>query len=109
MNKGDYAFYGAKANEYVALVKPPVFPNPDPCIEFWHQLAHVVDLQIAQRKDVDPYSLHRMPDLWKKFRLEDVVNMVKNEYPISLQQQMIETLFKTGEDGSSDYAISISS
>ena len=47
VTKGDYALDGAKANEYLALVKPPVFPNPDPRIEFWHQLEHVVDLQIV--------------------------------------------------------------
>ena len=92
----DYALHGAKANEYLALIKPPVFPNSDCRSEFWHQLEHVVDLQIARRKDVDPYSLHRWPDLWKKFRLEDVANAVKNEYPVSLQAEMIETLFKAG-------------
>ena len=92
----DYALDGAKANEYLAMVKPPVFPNSDRRSEFWHQLEHVVDLQMARRKDVDPYSLHRWPDLWKKFRLEDVANAVKNEYPVSLQAEMIETLFKAG-------------
>ena len=67
MTKEDYALDGAKANEYLALVKPPIFSNSDPHIEFWHQLEHVVNLQIVQCKDMDLYSLHRWPDLWKKF------------------------------------------
>ena len=34
MTKGDYALDGAKANEYLALAKPPVFPNPNPALSF---------------------------------------------------------------------------
>ena len=103
VTEGDYALDGAKAQEYLALLKPPVFPSSNPYSEFWHQLEHVVDVQIARRKDIDPFRLHRWPNLWEKFRLEDVANAVKNEYPVSLQAELIETLFKAGVE--MDYQI----
>ena len=92
----DFALLGTSAHDYMYKLREPVHPSSDPSSVFWEELEHVVDVQIARRADKDPYLYSRWPDLWKSYDIAAVAKAVQNEYPASLQQAFLESIFKAG-------------
>jgi membrane-associated phospholipid phosphatase len=93
---GDYELHGANPEYWMSLVPAPHFPAADPNAPYWEELRQVVKHQIARHSLDDPSTLNRWPDLWANYTLDDIAKVVKGEYPASLQQQLIETMFKSG-------------
>lgn len=91
----DFALHGERAEDYVALVGGPHMPSSDPNAPYWAELEEVIDMQLARRKGDDPATFNRWPDLWKNYTLTDVALAVWNEYPASLQQELIVKRFKS--------------
>jgi len=101
-----------KKDPITHAVIDPVYPG-DKDGDFWHELKHVVDVQIARVKDNSISAVNTMPEfsknfvlpaIWKErgFNLEDVARAVQGEYPASVQATFIETVYKNGGDIDSD-------
>lgn len=98
MVEGDHQLYGAVAATYLDKVKQhgPHYPSSDQNAPYWDELRHVIHVQQGRREGAEPVLYSRWPDLWADFDMTDIAKAVQNEYPASLQQQLIESLFKTG-------------
>jgi membrane-associated phospholipid phosphatase len=94
-NPMDFVLHGQTAAQYAAFVDPPHMPSSDPTSPYWDELREVVDAQWARRNNSDPADLSRWPNLWQDFNLTTIALAVWNEYPASLQQQLIVARFKT--------------
>ena len=91
---GDAALFGLRPeNRYLELVGGrPSFPNSDEDT-FWHEFQEIVDLQLARRADVAPSTLFTLPSLWADSDIEEVAEAVRDEYPGSIQADLIQSLW----------------
>lgn len=96
--EGDYQLFGATASTYLNKVANhgPHYPSRNPNAPFWDELRHVIEVQQARRGGIDADTLNRWPSIWNGMDLNDIAKAVQNEYPVSLQQQLIEKLFRNG-------------
>ncbi|KAL7572868.1 hypothetical protein ACA910_004523 [Epithemia clementina (nom. ined.)] len=92
----DIALHGKSFAEYSTFIHEPYYPSSDPTNPYWGELEHLVDLQIARRANKDPNDYSRWPDLWSGFNMTRIAVAVMNEYPGSLQQEIIAQTFKAG-------------
>jgi len=95
-----------KKDPITHAVIDPIYPGDKDC-DFWRELKHVVDVQIARGKDLSISDVNTIPEfsknfvlpaVWKErgFNLEDVARAVQGEYPASVQATFIETVYKNG-------------
>ncbi|KAL3940470.1 MAG: hypothetical protein SGARI_000952 [Bacillariaceae sp.] len=96
MATGDPQLHGATADMYGSKLEAPVFPGSNADNKYWHELREVVEVQKARRSKAEPNSVNRWPDLWQGYDLEEIAQLVHDEYPASLQQSMLYGLFKEG-------------
>jgi hypothetical protein len=93
MTADDYQLHGDTAEHYLSDLPPPVYPGSD---AYWKELRRVAEVQVIRRNKGDLNSVTRWPDLWAAYDLDQIAKIVHNEYPASLQQELIEQLFTDG-------------
>lgn len=96
MTADDFELHGATADQYGSQLAAPVFPRSNPNAPYWKELRKVVEVQKIRRNKGDPSSVNRWPDLWDGNDLDMIAKVVQNEYPASLQQELLKKLFSDG-------------
>ena len=94
----DPSLRGAQVEDhYLPLIGGrPNMPNSDSSHEYWPELEHIVDVQIARIRG-DPVSYltnFKVPDLWNSLDIDQVAERVHDEYPGSNQADFLIELFK---------------
>jgi len=97
MIPGDYELKGKVSMPYInALGGLPSYPEDDENAPFWSELEHVTDVQLHRRDNGSPSDVITLPDLWSSFDIHDVAEAVHDEYPGSLQANLISSLWNQG-------------
>jgi len=97
MVAGDYELHGKISMPYInALGGLPSYPEDDPEAPYWVELEHVTDVQLHRRENGNPSTFMTLPDLWNSFDIHEVAEAVHDEYPGSLQVDLIISLWQQG-------------
>jgi membrane-associated phospholipid phosphatase len=93
----DPELYGGDAQSFInAIGGPPSMPNSDSDHTFWDDFRHVVDVQQTRRTGGDPSELLQLPDLWEGMNIHELAEAVHEDYPGSLQVELIQWLWQEG-------------
>jgi len=97
MVPGDYELKGKVSMTYIRRIGGlPTYPERDADAPFWAELEKVTDDQLHRRRNGRPSDLFTLPSLWSSFDVHQVAETVHDEYPGSLQVDLIKSLWQQG-------------
>jgi len=97
MVPSDYELHGADIMPYINTIGGlPSYPEANARAPYWGELEEVTDAQIHRRNNGSPWDLFTLPALWSTFDVHQVAEAVHDEYPGSLQVDLITWLWQQG-------------
>ena len=97
MTSDDYELKRIDEEDYMARAGgPPTYPNEDKDHPFWQEFRTVMEAQVHRRANGTVSDVMTPPTLWENFTIEDVADAVHDEYPGSIQADMINYFISIG-------------